>query len=99
MDTVIEFARGPLFRLSLTVCVLGLGYRVAVIVAQIMAAWHRAGDRRLPLAAVASATASWLVPIRLWRSRPIYSSASVLFHPASRSVFSGKSMPVAERGR
>ncbi len=82
MDTVIEFARGPLFRLSLTVCVLGLGYRIAVIVAQIVAAWHRAGDRRLPLAEVASATASWLLPIRLWRSRPFYSSASVLFHLA-----------------
>ena len=82
MDTVIEFARGPLFRLSLTVCVLGLGYRIAVIVAQIVAAWHRAGDRRLPLAAVASATATWLLPIRLWRSRPFYSSASVLSHLA-----------------
>lgn len=80
MDGLIEFARGPLFRLSLTICVLGLGYRVAVIVAQIAAAWHRAGDRRLPLGAVASATASWLLPVRLWRSRPLYSTASVLFH-------------------
>lgn len=80
MDGLIEFARGPLFRLSLTICVLGLGYRIAVIVAQIAAAWHRAGDRRLPLGAVASATVSWLMPVRLWRSRPFYSTASVLFH-------------------
>jgi len=80
MDGLIEFARGPLFRLSLTVCVLGLGYRIAVVSAQIAAAWRRAGDRRLPWAAVASATASWLMPIRLWRSRPFYSTASVLFH-------------------
>ena len=80
MDGLIEFARGPLFRLSLTVCVLGLGYRVAVVSAQIAAAWRRAGDRRLPWAVVASATASWLLPVRLWRSRPFYSTASVLFH-------------------
>jgi nitrate reductase gamma subunit len=80
MDGLIEFARGPLFRLSLTICILGLGYRIAVIVAQIAAAWRRAGDRRLPLGAVASATASWLLPVRLWRSRPLYSTASVLFH-------------------
>jgi nitrate reductase gamma subunit len=80
MDGLIDFARGPLFRLSLTICILGLGYRIAVVAAQIAAAWHRAGDRRLPIASVVSATASWLMPVRLWRSRPFYSTASVLFH-------------------
>ena len=60
MDGWIEFARGPLFRIALTVCVLGLGYRIAILVGQIAAAWHRAGDRRLPLGDIVATTAGWL---------------------------------------
>ena len=80
MDGLIEFARGPLFRIALTICVLGLGYRVVVLAGQIAAAWHRAGDRRLPLGDIAAATAGWILPRRLLHKRPFYSSASFLFH-------------------
>jgi len=80
MDAMIEFARGPLFRIAVTVCVLGLGYRIITLVGQIAAAWHRAGDRRLPLSAVAASTLGWILPRRLWHTRPLYSSASFLFH-------------------
>jgi len=80
MDGLIELARGPLFRISLTVCLLGLGYRLIVTLAQIAAAWYRAGDRRLPWKAIATATVGWIFPRRLWRARPVYSTLSVLFH-------------------
>jgi nitrate reductase gamma subunit len=60
--------------------VLGLGYRIAVTVLQIVTAWRRAADRRLPGRDIAAATLGWLVPIRLLRSRPLYSAASFLFH-------------------
>jgi len=80
MDDWIEFARGPLFRIALTVCVLGIGFRIVTLVGQIAAAWRRAGDRRLPLGDLTAATASWLFPRRLWAKRPVYSSASFLFH-------------------
>ena len=80
MDLWIETARGPLFRIALTIMILGLGYRVAVVVFQIAAAWYRAADRRLPGADIAAATLGWLVPVRLLRSRPVYSAASFLFH-------------------
>lgn len=80
MDGMIELARGPLFRIALAVCLLGLGYRLVVTVAQIAAAWYRAGDRRLPWRAVGSATLGWILPRRLWRARPVYSTLSVLFH-------------------
>jgi len=80
MDPWIEFARGPLFRVALTVMLLGLGYRVAVAVLQIVGAWRRAADRRLPGRDIATATLAWLVPVRLLRSRPLYSIASLLFH-------------------
>ena len=80
MDAWIELARGPLFRIALTIMALGLGYRVVVTVAQIASAWYRAGDRRLPLSDIAEATMRWLVPVRLLRTRPFYSAASFLFH-------------------
>ena len=80
MDLWIEIARGPLFRIAMTVMVLGLLYRVVVVVLQIAAAWHRAADRRLPGADIVAATIGWLVPFRLLRSRPVYSAASFLFH-------------------
>jgi len=80
MDAWIELARGPLFRIALTVMVLGLGYRVVVTVAQIASAWYRAGDRRLPLSDITEATVKWIFPVRLLRARPAYSAASFLFH-------------------
>ncbi len=80
MDTLIDLARGPLFQISLAVCVLGLAYRIGTTVYQLAAAWRRAGDRELPLGAVARATLSWLFPRRLLRARPLYSAASIVFH-------------------
>jgi nitrate reductase gamma subunit len=80
MDAWIDFARGPLFRISLTIMILGLGYRIGVAAAQIWSAWNRAADRRLPIREIAAATLGWLVPLRLLRSRPLYSTASFLFH-------------------
>jgi len=80
MEAWIDLARGPLFRVSLTICILGLGYRFATTLSGIAAAWRRAGDRELPLRTVATATLSWLFPAGLLRSRPLYSTASVLFH-------------------
>jgi len=80
MEAWIDLARGPLFRISLAICVLGLGYRFVVTVAQIANAWYRAGDRDLPIRAVVDATLGWLFPVGLLRMRPLYSAASVLFH-------------------
>jgi nitrate reductase gamma subunit len=80
MDAWIGFARGPLFRLALAVCVLGLAYRLGITIYQVVAAWRRAGDRTLPSSAVARSTLAWLLPLRLVRARPLYSAASFLFH-------------------
>jgi hypothetical protein len=80
MDAWIELARGPLFRISLVVCLLGLVLRFGLLAAHVAAAWRRAADRRLPLDEIAAATLSWLLPVRLLRTRPLYSAASFLFH-------------------
>lgn len=80
MDAWIELARGPLFRLALTICVLFLALRLANAVYLLAAAWWRAGDRDLPWKSVAQATARWLFPYHLLTVRPLYSAASFLFH-------------------
>jgi nitrate reductase gamma subunit len=80
IESWIDLARGPLFRVSLGILVLGLIYRFAVAAVQVVAAWRRAGDRQLPTAAIASATLGWLFPRRLLRARPLYSVASFSFH-------------------
>ncbi len=80
IDAWIELARGPFFRIALAVCVLGLSYRIGVVVAQVVSAWRRAGDRRLPVADIAAATLGWIFPRRLLHQRPLYSVASLLFH-------------------
>jgi hypothetical protein len=80
IESWIDFARGPLLRVSFGILVLGLIYRFAVAVVQVVTAWRRAGDRQLPTAAIASATLGWLFPKRLLRARPLYSFASFSFH-------------------
>ncbi len=37
MDGWIDLARGPLFRIALAICVLGLAYRVGVSIMQVIA--------------------------------------------------------------
>jgi nitrate reductase gamma subunit len=80
IESWIDLASGPLFRISLVILILGLAYRFAVALGQVVAAWSRAGDRRLPTGAIASATLGWLLPKRLLRARPYYSIASFAFH-------------------
>lgn len=81
MEAFLEFARGPLFRLSLAVLILGLA-RVFILdlVAAIMA-WKKAGDKSIPWKLVISRGIEWLIPVkRVAHNRPIYSIISILFH-------------------
>jgi nitrate reductase gamma subunit len=80
MDTWITLARGPFFRIALAICVLGLGYRLAVALWQIYSSWRQAGDRRIPVRAVFKATVKWMLPTHLLRLRPVYGLASLMFH-------------------
>ncbi len=80
MDAWIDFARGPLFRVALVVCLLGLAYRAGTAVYQIVTSWRAAGDRSLPIRGIVRATLAWVLPFRLLRARPVYSAASVAFH-------------------
>jgi nitrate reductase gamma subunit len=80
MEAWIEFARGPLFRISVAVLVLGSAYRLVTTVVRTARAYRRAADRRLPWRDVAAATVRWLVPIETLRHRPWIGVASLLLH-------------------
>lgn len=80
MDAWIALARGPLFRVSLAVCLLGLALRVGLELYRVVWAWRQAGDKDLPTAMVLRTTVGWLLPVRLLHARPLYSLLSLLFH-------------------
>ncbi len=81
LETWIEFGRGPLFRAALALMVLGLLRVVFLSLAALLEAHRRTEDRVLPWRDIVRQTAAWLFPLgRLWRTWPVYSTISVVFH-------------------
>jgi len=81
MDGLLEFARGPLFRFSLAVMLLGLLRVVALDLSAAYMAHRRAGDKTIPWNWVIRRTLMWFFPVnRIFASRPAYSLISILFH-------------------
>jgi len=81
VTTWIEFGRGPLFRLSFALMVLGL-LRILILTSLgIIEAYGRNPDKIVPWKEIRNKTLAWLFPIgRLWRQRPFYSVFSFVFH-------------------
>ncbi len=81
MEQLLDFARGPLFRLTFAIMILGLGRRVILTIWNIVQAWREAGDKNVPLGDVIAQTMKWLLPFgTLFQTRPAFSFISVLFH-------------------
>jgi nitrate reductase gamma subunit len=80
VETWIDLMTGPLFRISLAILILGLLYRLVVILAQISRAYSRANNKNIDMGASGAAMLRWLMPVRLFTARPIFSTISVLFH-------------------
>jgi nitrate reductase gamma subunit len=81
VETWIWFGRGPLFRIAFALLVLGLVRLVVLTLVELGAAYRRSADRMVNWREVRSQTLGWLIPLgRLWRQRPVYSTASALFH-------------------
>jgi nitrate reductase gamma subunit len=78
MDAWIDLARGPLFRLALASCLLGLGYHLGNTLWMLVQSHRRSTDKELALGSVASATFGSLLPFR--RRRPLQTVAGVAFH-------------------
>ncbi len=81
MDSAIEFAKGPLFRLTFGIMILGLARLIITDIWNAVEAWRRAGDKRLAWKDAITRTIGWLFPVRrAFTRRPIYSLLSIVFH-------------------
>lgn len=81
MEAWIEFARGPLFRFSLAVMLLGLARILALDLIGAFVAYRKAGDKTLLWGYMIRRTLWWFIPVnRVFTTRPAYSLFSILFH-------------------
>jgi nitrate reductase gamma subunit len=81
MDSLLEFARGPLFRFSIIIMIFGLVRLVFLDLYSAYRAYQRAGDKTLPWGLIISRSLEWLFPVkRIAHNRPIYSILSIIFH-------------------
>lgn len=81
MDALLSFARGPLFRFSFAVLVLGLARILILDLWAAGEAYRKAGDKTIPWKLILSRGLEWFFPVRrIFRNRPIYSVFSILFH-------------------
>jgi nitrate reductase gamma subunit len=81
LNELLDFARGPLFRFTFALMVLGLGRVFVLDIIGAIEAYRRAGDRTVPWKQAAVKTLGWVFPMkRIATSRPLYSVMSILFH-------------------
>ncbi len=83
MEALLDFAGGPLFRLTFAVMVLGL-LRVFILdLWGMFEAYGKAKDKKIPWKQTLIRTVSWLLPVKkIPAARPFYSLISMLFHLA-----------------
>ena len=81
MESWLEFARGPLFRLSFAILILGLLRILFLDIWGAYKAYRKAGDKSMPWKLIFSRSMEWLFPVkRVEHNRPVYSIFSILFH-------------------
>ena len=81
MEALLDFARGPLFRLTFALMVLGLARILILEIWGIVNAYRKAGDKVMPWGLATTRTIEWLIPMkRVFNKRPFYSLFSILFH-------------------
>ena len=83
MGSWLEFARGPLFRVTLALMVLGLVRLVGLTIYGAVRTYVLAGDKRMLWPIIRQRTLWVLFPFsRLGRTRAVYSIISIVFHIA-----------------
>jgi nitrate reductase gamma subunit len=81
MEIILEFARGPLFRLCFSIMILGLIRVLFLEFLSIYNAYKKAGDKKMPWRLIIRRSLEWLFPVKkVYRNRPVYSIISILFH-------------------
>jgi len=81
MDDLLEFTRGPLFRLCFAVMLLGLARILFLDIWAAYKAYKKTGDKKMPWKLIISRSWEWFFPIkRLSKNFQVYSLLSILFH-------------------
>ncbi len=81
MESLLEFARGPLFRLTFAIMLLGLARVFILDIWGLVEAYNRAGDKSIPWRLTLTRTLEWIFPVkRMLNHRPFYSLSAFLFH-------------------
>jgi nitrate reductase gamma subunit len=81
LESILDFARGPLFRISFAIMVLGLARNVFLALWGVAVSYYQAGNKDVPFKAILKRTFNWIVPFKqLYRVRPTYSIISFIFH-------------------
>ena len=81
MEAILDFARGPLFRLTFALMILGLLRIFILDIWGLLKTYSRAGDKTVPWGNAVKKTINWLIPVnRAVKTRPFYSLFSILFH-------------------
>jgi nitrate reductase gamma subunit len=80
MDDWLAFARGPFFRFTFAVMVLGLLRHVIVTVYSVIRAYRLTQHRKITWTHTAAQTIDWIVPLRHLQQRWFYTVVSILFH-------------------
>jgi len=81
LENLQELLRGPLFRLSFALMILGLMRILFLTVFEAFRAYIKAGDKQLPWKDIILRTINWFLPFnRLFRRKPLYSVISFIFH-------------------
>lgn len=81
METLLDFARGPLFRFAFSLMMLGLLRILVLDVWGMIGSYRKAADKSMPWGLVVRRSLQWFVPVnRVFHNRPLYSVLSILFH-------------------
>ncbi len=80
MEELISFAKGPFFRFSFAILILGLFRLVFLTVYNGLEAKKRGKDKDIPKQYVRKLTIGYTLPFRAFRTKPVYSFVSIVFH-------------------
>ncbi len=81
MQSLLDFARGPLFRLCFAIMLLGLARILFLDIWAAYKAYKKTADRKMPWKLVLSRSWEWIFPVkRLSNNFQVYSVLSILFH-------------------
>lgn len=81
MESILELASGPVFRLCFLIMLLGLARILLLDIWGAYNAYRKAGDKSMPWKLMLSRGMEWIFPVkRIANSRPVYSIFSMLFH-------------------